>query len=79
MNAKVKQAWEAAAAESADDSWEGQQAFMQRFAQQIVGETVLALLCTDCRDVVYTTHDKSIADGVVARAVEGVRRHWGFQ
>lgn len=79
MNPKVKQAWEAAASQTADMSWQGQEAFMQRFAQQVVGETVLALLCTDCRDVVFTTHDKSIADGVISRAIEGVRRHWEFK
>lgn len=48
------------------------------FAKQIVGETILAILAADTRDVVYTTHDKAISDGVVSRVVDSVRNHWSF-
>lgn len=52
---------------------------VQQFAQQIVGETVLAILATDCRDFVYTTYDRDRMAGIISRVVDTVRNHWSAQ
>lgn len=77
LNAKVKEVWETSI--NNDDTWEGQVAFLQTFAQQIVGETVLAILATDLKDVIYTTYDQDRVHGIVARVVDSVRNHWDFK
>lgn len=46
--------------------------------QQVVGETIIAVLAADTRDLVFTTHDKNFAAGVISRAVDSVRKHWNF-
>lgn len=51
----------------------------QVLAQQIIGETILAILATDCRDFVYTTYDRDRAAGTISRVVDTVRRHWSAQ
>ena len=79
MNAQIKQCWDAAAQDTQDNSWESQEQFMERFAQQIVGETVAAILCTDTRNLVYTTHDKAVVDSVIGKVIDQVRDHWSFQ
>ena len=76
MNKIVEKIWNETATE--DTSWEGQLAFLEAFAKQIVGETVLTILATDTRDLVYTTHDKGLRDGVVSKIVDSVRNHWSF-
>jgi hypothetical protein len=49
------------------------------FAQQIVGETVAAILCTDCRSLVYTTHDRAVVDSVIGKVIDQVRDHWSLK
>jgi hypothetical protein len=51
----------------------------EAFAQQIVGETVTAILATDTRDIVHTTFDKQLVDGAISRVVDSVRNHWNFK
>ena len=46
------------------------------FAKQIIGQTVLVILTADTRDMVYTTHDKSVVDGITGRIVDAVRNYW---
>ena len=46
------------------------------FAKQIIGETVLAILATDTRDLVYTTYDRDQVSGIIGRVVDQVRNHW---
>lgn len=46
--------------------------------QQAVGETVLAILATDTRDLVCTSFDRSLVDGVISRVIDQVRNHWKF-
>ena len=50
-----------------------------KFAKEIVGETILAILAADCRDLTKTTYDKGFVDGVTSRIVESVRNHWRFE
>lgn len=49
------------------------------FAQQIVGETIAAILCTDTRDFTFTTYDKAVVDGIISKVVDTVRNHWNFK
>lgn len=51
----------------------------EQLAQQVVGETVLAILATDTRDIVYTTYDQDQVQGIISRVVDQVRNHWGFK
>lgn len=51
----------------------------EKFGQGIVGETILAILATDCRDLTVTTYDKQFVDGVISRVVDSVRDHWEFK
>lgn len=46
------------------------------FADQIIGETVLAILATDTRDLVYTTFDKDQVDATMSRIIDQVRNHF---
>jgi hypothetical protein len=46
------------------------------FANQLVGETILAILATDTRSMVYTTYDKSVVDAVIGRVIDSVRDHF---
>lgn len=46
--------------------------------EQAVGETILAILAADTRDLIYTTHDKNFVAGVISRVVDSVRSHWKF-
>lgn len=50
-----------------------------QLAQQVVGETILAILATDTRPLVYTSFDKDMAAGIIARVVDQVRNHWSFK
>lgn len=79
MNEKVKLCWQGAAELTEGNTWQDQQDFLEHFAKQIVGETVLAILATDCRDFVYTTFDRDRAEGTISRVVDQVRNHWGFE
>jgi hypothetical protein len=47
--------------------------------QQVVGETILAILATDLRDKTYTTYDKDRMDYAVGRIISDVRKHWNFK
>ena len=46
--------------------------------EQVVGETILAILAADTRDLVYTTYDRGFVAGVISRTVDSVRKHWNF-
>lgn len=48
-------------------------------AKGVVGETILAILATDCRDVIYTTYDLDRVQGIICRVVDQVRDHWEFK
>ena len=48
-------------------------------AQQIVGETIVAILATDTRSVIYTTYDKDQVQGIISLVVDQVRNHWEFK
>lgn len=47
--------------------------------QQTVGETVLAILATDTREMIYTTYDKGLVDNIISRVIDQVRNHWNFR
>lgn len=80
MNTLVKQIWSEAAADMpAVNTWQEQTQFMEQFAKQIVGETILAVLATNHTQAVYTTFDQQLMDGAVARVVDQIRNHWNFQ
>jgi hypothetical protein len=49
------------------------------FAKQIVGETILAIMAADIRASIYTTYDKQLADGVIHRVLDSVKKHWDFK
>ena len=49
------------------------------FAQQIVGESIVAALCTDLKDITYTTYDRDMISSIVARVVDQIRNHWEFR
>lgn len=49
------------------------------FAQQIVGESVVAALCTDLKDITYTTYDRDMIASIVNRVVDQIRNHWRFE
>ena len=48
-------------------------------AKQVVGETVLAILATDTRDIIYTTYDRDQVHGIISLVVDQVRNHWNFK
>lgn len=56
-----------------------QTATLESFTQQVVGETILAILSTDTRSLVYTTFDKGLVDSTISRVVDQVREHWKTQ
>jgi len=49
------------------------------FAQQVVGETVLAVLATDLREYIATSYDLDMARAVVNKVVDNIRDHWSFK
>lgn len=51
----------------------------EAFAQQIVGETITAILATDHRHAVFTTFDRAAIDGAIQRIVNNVKNHWDFK
>lgn len=42
----------------------------------VVGECVLAALCTDTRGLVYTTYDRDMVVGIVSRVADSIRNHF---
>jgi len=52
---------------------------IDEFAQQIVGETIAAILATNCKDIIYTTYDQDRVHGIIGRVVDQVRNHWEFK
>jgi len=52
---------------------------VQKFANELIGETILAVLATDTRDIVYTTYDRDRVDAVISRVVDSVRNHFKEQ
>ena len=46
------------------------------FANQLVGECVLAALATDTRQLVYTTYDRDMVGGIISKVVDSVRDHF---
>jgi len=49
---------------------------VSNFSNQLIGETILAILATDTRSMVYTTYDKSVVDAVISQVVDSVRNHF---
>lgn len=49
------------------------------FAQQVVGETITAILATDLRSMVHTSFDKQLADSITSKVIDSVRNHWSFK
>ena len=66
-------------ADCTEDCMGTKQVNAEQLVKQTVGETILAILATDCRDFVYTTFDRDRADGTISRVVDQVRNHWGFK
>lgn len=66
-------------ADCTEDCMDIKQVNAHQLIKQTVGETILAILATDCRDFVYTTFDRDRADGTIQRVVNQVRNHWGFE
>lgn len=52
------------------------QQYNKNLVNQVVGETILAILATDTRPVVYTTYDKDQVSGIISRVVDQVRNHF---
>jgi hypothetical protein len=48
------------------------------FAQQVVGETIVAILATDHRDQSYTQFDLDRINTATAKIIDTVRNHWNF-
>jgi hypothetical protein len=48
-------------------------------AQQVVGETITAILCAKFNDIVLTTHDADIAQSTQSCIIDAVRNHWNFK
>jgi hypothetical protein len=46
------------------------------FSNQLIGETILAILATDTRPFVFTTWDRDQVAGVIAKVVDSVRDHF---
>ena len=49
------------------------------FAQQVVGETIMAILSTDHRDLTYTQFDIDRINTATSKIIDQVRNHWNFQ
>ena len=49
------------------------------FAQQVVGETIAAILATDYRDLTYTQYDQDRIATATSKIIDAVRNHWSFQ
>ena len=49
------------------------------FAQQVVGETIVAILATDHRDLTYTQFDIDRINAATAKIIDAVRNHWNFR
>jgi hypothetical protein len=52
---------------------------LDKFAEQVVGQTILEILATDHRCAVFTTFDKAAVDGATQRIVNNIRKYWDFQ
>jgi len=50
--------------------------YNKNLVNQVVGETILAILATDTRPVVYTTYDRDQVSGIISRVVDQVRDHF---
>ena len=46
------------------------------FSNQLIGECVLAILATDTRQFVYTTYDRDMVAGIIAKVADQVRDHF---
>lgn len=75
MNTKIQEMIEAATVEHQFQT----RVDYELLVKQTVGETILAILATDTRSLVYTTFDKGMVDGTVQRVVDQVRKHWNFK
>jgi len=53
--------------------------YNNNFANQVIGECVLAVLATDTRSLVYTTYDRDHVAGILSRVVDSVRNHFKEQ
>jgi hypothetical protein len=49
---------------------------LEDFANQIIGECVLAILATDTRSMTYTTHDKDNIAGIISLVVDSVKNNF---
>ena len=49
---------------------------VQQFANELIGECVLAVLATDTRSLVYTTWDRDQVASVISKVVDSVRNHF---
>jgi len=56
-----------------------QAALVELYAREVVGETILAILATNCKDIIYTTYDQDRVHGIIGRVVDQVRNHWEFK
>ena len=52
---------------------------LDKFAEQVVGQTILEIQATDHRHAIFTTFDKAAVDGATQRIVNNIRKYWDFQ
>jgi hypothetical protein len=52
---------------------------LDKFAEQVVGQTILEILATDHRHAIFTTFDRAAVDGATGRIVEAVKKYWDFK
>lgn len=50
-----------------------------QFAQNVVGETILAVLATDLREHILTSYDADMAQAVTNKIINNIRNHWSFK
>ena len=83
MNTRVKQVLEDTSKERLEFYPAGyvhkREVNYDEFAQQIVGETILAVLAADLRDIVVTNYDSDMARAVVNKILDNIRNHWSFK
>lgn len=49
------------------------------FAQQVVGETITAIMCAKLQSITLTSYDADIAQATQMEIVNAVRDHWSFK
>ncbi len=77
MNEKIKQIWNEAAASytQAESSRETQENFLNRFAEILIRECLIAVDNTNQHHA-YTTFDKSLIEATIQKSKESIKKHF---